>query len=58
MQRMETSGIGDRLALLAHNHLVSFYENVGFRNAGKSEAKFGGGGWNDMVSISMVVAVT
>ena len=50
VQRMETSGIGDRIILLAHDELVKFYENSGFRNQGQSEVKFGGGGWNDMVS--------
>lgn len=48
-QRMETSGIGDRIALLAHDPLVGFYEKAGFENKGKSDAKFGGGGWNDMI---------
>ena len=49
IQRMETSGLADRIALLAHDHLVKYYEALGFRNRGKSEAKFGGGEWNDMV---------
>lgn len=42
MQRMETSGIADRIALLAHDHLVKYYEALGFRNLGKSQASFGG----------------
>lgn len=50
VQRMETSGIGDRIVLLAHDELIKFYENSGFRDQGRSEVKFGGGGWNDMVS--------
>ncbi|KAL8698132.1 MAG: hypothetical protein Q9201_006740 [Fulgogasparrea decipioides] len=49
MQRMESSGIADRMALLAHGPLVKYYETLGFRDLGKSEVKFGGGGWNDMV---------
>lgn len=49
MQRMETSGIGDRIALLAHDELLKFYENSGFRDRGKSKVQFGGGSWNDMV---------
>ena len=49
-QRMETSGIGDRVALLAHDPLINFYEKAGFQNKGKSDVNFGGGGWNDMVS--------
>ena len=48
-QRMETSGIADRIALLAHDHLVRMYKYMGFEGRGKSEAKFGGGGWNDLV---------
>ncbi|KAL8795330.1 MAG: hypothetical protein Q9195_002200 [Heterodermia aff. obscurata] len=48
VQRMETSGIGDRIILLAHDELIKFYENSGFRDQGQSEVKFGGGGWNDM----------
>ena len=50
MQRMESSGIGDKIALLAHKEMIVFYEKAGFRNQGESEVKSGGGGWNDMVS--------
>ncbi|KAL8829205.1 MAG: hypothetical protein Q9170_006274 [Blastenia crenularia] len=49
LQRMETSGITDRIALLAHDHLLKYYEGLGFRNLGKSQASFGGGGWYDMI---------
>lgn len=49
IQRMETAGIADRIALLARDHLVKYYEGLGFRNIGKSEVAFAGGGWNDMV---------
>ena len=48
-QRMETSGMADRIALLAHGHLVEMYTDMGFENRGKSEVKFGGGGWTDLV---------
>lgn len=51
IQRMETSGNGDRIALLAHGHLVQYYESFGFVNKGESAARFGGGGWNDMVDL-------
>lgn len=51
MQRMNGSGIADRIALLAHDQLVGFYEGVGFKSKGTSEVKFGGGGWTDMVNI-------
>ena len=49
-QRMETSGVADRIALLAHDHLVKIYEGMGFEWKGKSDARFGGGGWNNLVS--------
>ena len=48
-QRMETSGIADRIALLAHEHLVKMYERMGFEDKGKSGVKFGGGGWTNLV---------
>ena len=51
MQRMETSGIADRIALLAHDGLINLYGSLGFENRGKSEATFGEGGWNNMVLI-------
>ena len=53
-QRMETSGIADRIALLAHGHLIKMYEGMGFENRGKSDVKFGGGGWNSLVSITLL----
>ena len=49
-QRMETSGIADRIALLAHDHLVDMYEGMGFEDKGKSHVRFAGGGWNSLVS--------
>lgn len=49
MSRIEGSGIADRIALLAHGPLVGFYESLGFKKKGESPAKFGGGGWVDMV---------
>ncbi|KAL8672209.1 MAG: hypothetical protein Q9168_003311 [Polycauliona sp. 1 TL-2023] len=48
MQRMETSGIADRIALLAHDGLIPYYEALGFVNIGKSEVQFGGGHWVNM----------
>lgn len=48
-QRMETSGIADRIALLAHEPLVPMYVGMGFEDRGKSECTFGGGGWNRLV---------
>ena len=50
-QRMETSGIADRIALLAHDHLVKMYEAMGYEHRGKSDVNFGSGGWNDLVRV-------
>jgi GNAT superfamily N-acetyltransferase len=49
IQRIESHGVADRLALIAHEHLIPYYESFGFVNKGKSECQFGGGGWFDMV---------
>ena len=49
LHRMESHDVADRAALIAHEGLIPFYEGLGFENKGKSEAKFGGGGWFDMV---------
>lgn len=45
-EKLNLSGI----AIIAHGHLIKFYESLGFKNEGKSECQFGGGGWYDMVS--------
>lgn len=49
IQRMESACLADRIALIAHDNLVSFYEGLGFENKGASKAQFGGGKWTDMV---------
>lgn len=49
IQRMESHGVADRLALIAHEALIPYYEGFGFQNKGKSKAQFGGGGWFEMV---------
>lgn len=49
IQRIELQSLADRLALIAHDHLIPFYEKLGFENKGPSAAQFGGGGWYDMV---------
>ncbi|KIW05828.1 uncharacterized protein PV09_03034 [Verruconis gallopava] len=46
---LRASGNYDRLALLADDHHVKFYEKHGFTNLGPSKAGFGGVSWNDMV---------
>lgn len=50
IQRIKEAQIADRIALLAHDHMVPFYESLGFENRGPSACTFGGGGWFDMVS--------
>jgi len=49
IQRIKDSKIAERLALLAHDHLVEFYTGMGFQNMGRSAVTFGGGNWNNMV---------
>ncbi|EON66123.1 hypothetical protein W97_05366 [Coniosporium apollinis CBS 100218] len=49
VQRIESSGIADRVALLTYDRLVPFYETLGFENRGRSAVTYGGGGWIDMV---------
>ena len=50
MQRMESAAVDERIALLAHDHLLEWYEGLGFENKGKSSCTFGGGRWSNMVS--------
>lgn len=50
IQRIGDALIADRIALLTHEHLIPFYESLGFTNAGPSSCTFGGGGWTNMVS--------
>lgn len=49
IQRMESSAVADRIAILSHEPLVGFYESLGFENRGPSKAQFGGGDWVDLV---------
>lgn len=51
VQRIKEAEIADRIALLAHDDMIGFYENIGFENRGPSKCQFGGGGWSDMVCI-------
>lgn len=48
---------GDRLLLIAHGHLIKFYESTGFKNQGRSECQFAGGGWFDLVSPILEIKV-
>lgn len=49
LQRMESSEAAERVALIAHEEMIPYYEGFGFENRGKSKAEFAGGGWFDMV---------
>jgi hypothetical protein len=53
IQRIKDAKIAERIALLAHDHLVKFYEGLGFENMGESNVTSCGGGWNNMVSDSV-----
>lgn len=50
IQRIREAQIADRIVIIVHDNLLSFYEGLGFENQGPSKCKFGGGGWIDMVS--------
>lgn len=49
LDRLKSSGMADSVAIIAHDHLISYYERFGFKSLGPSKAEFGGGGWYDMV---------
>lgn len=49
LERLKAQDVADRAALIAHGHLVQYYESLGFESKGESAAQFGGGGWIDMV---------
>lgn len=51
IQRIKDAQIADRLAIIAHGHLIPYYESFGFENRGPSKCQFGGGGWVDLVSV-------
>ena len=56
IQRMEASGVADRISLIAHEPLISYYEGLGFENRGVSQCKYGLLGaakWFDLVSASI-----
>lgn len=38
-----------KIVIIAHDHLLKFYESFGFKNLGPSACNIGGGGWYDMV---------
>ncbi|TID20505.1 acyl-CoA N-acyltransferase [Venturia nashicola] len=49
IKRMREASIADRIALLAEDGLVPFYNSLGFDHLGESAATFGGVRWKDMV---------
>jgi len=49
IQRLQDAKCADRIALLAHDHLVSFYTAFGFENMGPSPVTSCGSGWNNLV---------
>lgn len=49
IHRIREAQIADRIAIIAHDHLIPFYESFGFESRGPSKCQFGGGGWVDMV---------
>lgn len=50
IHRIREAQIADRIAIIAHDHLVDFYKSFGFEDHGESKCQFGGGGWRDLVS--------
>lgn len=50
IERIKSAKIAERISLLAHDHLVKFYEGFGFTDEGLSDATFGGSQWRSMVS--------
>lgn len=49
IHRIREAQIADRIAIIAHDHLIPFYESFGFVSHGPSKCQFGGGGWVDLV---------
>ncbi|KAI9662841.1 MAG: hypothetical protein M1821_007888 [Bathelium mastoideum] len=49
IQRIQASEVADQIALITYERLVPFYERQGFQNRGRSDVKFGGEAWINMV---------
>jgi predicted N-acetyltransferase YhbS len=58
IQRIKDAMIAERISLLSHDHLIPFYEGLGFKNKGASNCKFGGGGWTNMVCSPFLMILT
>jgi len=54
-EQMQQAGVADRIVLIAHDHMVAWYNWLGFENMGASSAAFGSGGWYDCVSFSTFI---
>lgn len=48
IQKLSNQDLGDKVALLAKDDLVPFYEKIGFNNLGQSQCKFANTNWNDL----------
>lgn len=48
IQKLSNQDLGDKVALLAKDKLVQFYEKIGFTNLGESQCKFANTTWNDL----------
>lgn len=48
IDRIRSQEVADRIALIAHDYLVPYYQKFGFESLGPSQAQYGGGGWYDL----------
>lgn len=49
VQHLKQKDMAHRVAILAHAHLLGYYESFGFVNMGLSKNPYGNGGWYDMI---------
>lgn len=48
IQKLSNQDLGSKVVIIAHKHLVPFYEKIGFLNHGESECRFSGETWYDL----------
>lgn len=48
IQRLSNQDLGDKIVIIAHEGLLPFYENIGFKSMGKSKLEFAGSVWFDL----------
>lgn len=53
IQKMSNQDIASKVVIIAHKHLIPFYEKIGFVNHGESDCKFANEIWYDL-SIDLV----